>query len=292
MQAARHDRQIAQAASLPALANNARTGHPQFRNGKEDHGKAGHPPRWLSSDWSAVPVPVPYANLTNPQTLNLYSMVADDPESFADLDGHVLGLLSGSATSQAASACAAGAVSACDSPEASLELIREANPLSESMSADPDPDPAQAENQSQPVLMAQNQDPNQSQSSSSSSSSSGRVNSPAQGQQPDTTVTIPGKKPGESTDRTYGPDGRAVKDIDSPHAHDPETHAHDWDWSKSPPRQPRRPLTPDEAAGKKSSIVDWAGEHKGALITGGVIVGIGVTILTGGAAAPALAIVF
>lgn len=45
--------------------------------------------RWLSSDWSAVPVAVPYANLTNPQTLNLYSMVADDPESFADLDGHL-----------------------------------------------------------------------------------------------------------------------------------------------------------------------------------------------------------
>jgi RHS repeat-associated protein len=44
--------------------------------------------RWLSSDWSATPVPVPYANLSNPQTLNLYAMVADDPESFADLDGH------------------------------------------------------------------------------------------------------------------------------------------------------------------------------------------------------------
>jgi len=44
--------------------------------------------RWLSADWSSVPVPVPYANLANPQTLNLYSMVADDPESFADLDGH------------------------------------------------------------------------------------------------------------------------------------------------------------------------------------------------------------
>lgn len=44
--------------------------------------------RWLSADWSAVPVPIPYANLTNPQTLNLYAMVADDPESFADLDGH------------------------------------------------------------------------------------------------------------------------------------------------------------------------------------------------------------
>jgi hypothetical protein len=31
---------------------------------------------------------VPYANLTNPQTLNLYAMVGDNPESFADLDGH------------------------------------------------------------------------------------------------------------------------------------------------------------------------------------------------------------
>ena len=45
--------------------------------------------RWLSADWSNVPVAVPYANLTNPQTLNLYAMVSDDPESFADLDGHV-----------------------------------------------------------------------------------------------------------------------------------------------------------------------------------------------------------
>jgi len=44
--------------------------------------------RWLSADWSSVPVPVPYANLSNPQTLNLYAMVSDDPETSADLDGH------------------------------------------------------------------------------------------------------------------------------------------------------------------------------------------------------------
>jgi RHS repeat-associated protein len=44
--------------------------------------------RWLSADWSAVPAPVPYANLTNPQTLDLYAMVSDNPETFADLDGH------------------------------------------------------------------------------------------------------------------------------------------------------------------------------------------------------------
>jgi hypothetical protein len=36
-----------------------------------------------------VPAPVPYANLTNPQTLNLYAIVRDNPESYADLDGHL-----------------------------------------------------------------------------------------------------------------------------------------------------------------------------------------------------------
>ena len=44
--------------------------------------------RFLSADWSAVPEAVPYANLTNPQTLNLYAIVRDNPESFAGLDGH------------------------------------------------------------------------------------------------------------------------------------------------------------------------------------------------------------
>lgn len=44
--------------------------------------------RWMSPDWSAIPAAVPYANLTNPQTLNLYAMTSDNPETFADLDGH------------------------------------------------------------------------------------------------------------------------------------------------------------------------------------------------------------
>jgi RHS repeat-associated protein len=44
--------------------------------------------RFASADWSSIPEPVPYANLTNPQTLNLYAIVQDNPETFADLDGH------------------------------------------------------------------------------------------------------------------------------------------------------------------------------------------------------------
>ncbi|HEV2288629.1 MAG TPA: RHS repeat-associated core domain-containing protein [Candidatus Acidoferrales bacterium] len=47
--------------------------------------------RFISADWSSVPEAVPYANLTNPQTLNLYAMVSDNPETFADLDGHLSG---------------------------------------------------------------------------------------------------------------------------------------------------------------------------------------------------------
>jgi len=44
--------------------------------------------RWMSPDWSATPVPVPYADLTDPQTLNQYAYTRDIPTSKADADGH------------------------------------------------------------------------------------------------------------------------------------------------------------------------------------------------------------
>jgi RHS repeat-associated protein len=45
--------------------------------------------RWVSADWSATPVPVPYANFGDPQTLNLYAYVGGNPASKADADGHI-----------------------------------------------------------------------------------------------------------------------------------------------------------------------------------------------------------
>ena len=80
------------------------------------------------------PGPVPYANLTNPQTLNLYSMVADDPESFADLNGH---LINGADV----------ALNMSVRGERSTNGSLEANALSASMSSDPFPDPQKAESQ-------------------------------------------------------------------------------------------------------------------------------------------------
>jgi RHS repeat-associated protein len=44
--------------------------------------------RWITPDWSANPVPVPYADLNDPQSLNQYSYVRDLPTTQVDQDGH------------------------------------------------------------------------------------------------------------------------------------------------------------------------------------------------------------
>ena len=44
--------------------------------------------RWTGPDWSAIPQAVPYADLTNPQSLNLYSYALNNPLLAADPDGH------------------------------------------------------------------------------------------------------------------------------------------------------------------------------------------------------------
>jgi RHS repeat-associated protein len=44
--------------------------------------------RFTTPDWSAKPEPVPYADLSNPQSLNLYAYVRDNPLTDRDLDGH------------------------------------------------------------------------------------------------------------------------------------------------------------------------------------------------------------
>jgi RHS repeat-associated protein len=44
--------------------------------------------RFMSPDWSAKLEPVPYAKLDNPQSLNLYGYVRNNPLSMTDADGH------------------------------------------------------------------------------------------------------------------------------------------------------------------------------------------------------------
>ena len=44
--------------------------------------------RWTSPDWADKPEAVPYSSLDNPQSLNLYEYVGNNPLSQADPDGH------------------------------------------------------------------------------------------------------------------------------------------------------------------------------------------------------------
>src|SRR5205814_10274445 len=44
--------------------------------------------RFITPDWAAAPTAVPYAHFGNPQSLNLYSYVENNPTTFGDPDGH------------------------------------------------------------------------------------------------------------------------------------------------------------------------------------------------------------
>jgi len=44
--------------------------------------------RWMSPDWNAQAEPVPYAELDDPQSLNLYAYALNSPLVIADADGH------------------------------------------------------------------------------------------------------------------------------------------------------------------------------------------------------------
>src|SRR6185312_1741111 len=44
--------------------------------------------RWMSPDWAAKPTEVPYADFGDPESLNLYGYVRNNPLSHRDADGH------------------------------------------------------------------------------------------------------------------------------------------------------------------------------------------------------------
>lgn len=50
--------------------------------------KVGEMGRFMSPDWSDIPDSIPYADMDNPQSFNLYSYVRNNPLSGTDPDGH------------------------------------------------------------------------------------------------------------------------------------------------------------------------------------------------------------
>lgn len=227
--------------------------------------------RWLSADWSSVPAPVPYANLTNPQTLNLYGMVSDNPESFADLDGHcpvnqVMGPMG----------------SGCQKAPTNGEHDPKEDACAKGGTGSPCPNNTNAGATVPTDQSKANQQAQQQNASNATMQRTGGNRTPSSGD-PNTTERLPGASPGNYTERTYGPNGRAAKDIDHGHDHGAgDPHAHDWDWSKNPARQPGRALTPEEAAGADTHRFSWVSDHKGAIIAGAVITVAAVAIVASG----------
>lgn len=70
--------------------------------------------RFMSPDWSAKVEPVPYSKLGDPQTLNLYAYVRNNPMGVADADGHAGFPHSAFEVGQAdMAACSANVVETC-----------------------------------------------------------------------------------------------------------------------------------------------------------------------------------
>jgi RHS repeat-associated protein len=89
--------------SLPFGDNEVTSGacnpSPKFFTGKERDAESGldyfgaryygsNLGRFITPDWATTPEGVPYADLSDPQTLNLYGYVRNNPLSKADVDGH------------------------------------------------------------------------------------------------------------------------------------------------------------------------------------------------------------
>ena len=86
--------------TLPlACLLSAASAHPSISTGKQRDSETGNDyfgaryyssdaGRFLSPDWAAKAEPVPYAKLNNPQSLNLYDYVGDNPTSNVDATGH------------------------------------------------------------------------------------------------------------------------------------------------------------------------------------------------------------
>jgi RHS repeat-associated protein len=97
-QFAPYGQELQNGALLPTDAPDGSTNHYKF-TGKERDAESGldyfgaryyasSMGRWMSPDWSAKEEPVPYAKLDNPQSLNLYGYVLNNPLAHADADGH------------------------------------------------------------------------------------------------------------------------------------------------------------------------------------------------------------
>jgi hypothetical protein len=200
--------------------------------------------RFISPDWAAKAEPVPYATMGDPQSLNLYAYVRNNPLATTDADGHTDNdrqFFDRNNSFQWADLVPQGPLSSNPVDISIWALNEGSNPFDAIADAKKQAQQQSGNQAPDNTLLAQNNTP----------PPPGRT--PAQGGTPDSTVEIPDGKGGKTV-RKFGPDGKAETDIDHGHDHGAgDPHAHDWDWGKKPPRQPGRALTPEEASTVKKA---------------------------------------
>ena len=84
--------------------------------------------RFMTPDWAARPTAVPYAVFGDPQSLNLYGFVRNDPVSRADADGHDMNdppSRSGGVAAAAGAGDISNAITAQDAFENNLQTLRD-----------------------------------------------------------------------------------------------------------------------------------------------------------------------
>jgi len=82
----------------------------------------------MTPDWATKPVTVPYANFGNPQSLNLYAYVENNPMTLGDPDGHQNGTSNQSKGDAAQTTnCHAVNVEPCNQPASTTEQAKAVN---------------------------------------------------------------------------------------------------------------------------------------------------------------------
>jgi len=189
--------------------------------------------RWLSSDWSSVPAPVPYANLINPQTLNLYAMVADDPESFADLDGHT-------STQEYQLANSGGGIWGDAVGGSDFWVNDDTGDVAVTLDSNPPPATPQAQSQTQNQIQNQNQDQNQNQNQAQ--------NQNQNQQQKQESAKIPAP---------VGPDGKPLPPPIPP----PGAPGTEWQWNPDQGNPRGGTWGPKGWKGPRPPAGSWDDEH-------------------------------
>ncbi len=176
--------------------------------------------------------------LLNPQRQNYYAYALNNPYSYIDANGEAaasilrLGIQIGIKVSPRTASTIIGALGG--------GMIGQT--LSDALLKEKSQSSGEGQNKGQQQGQGESKD---SEGETTRPSGAPPKDLPARGEPNSTGVKDYGEGRGQIRD--YGPDGKAKVDYDFGHDHGAgDPHAHDWNWSKEPPRQPGRPLKQGE----------------------------------------------